>query len=134
MKKVVISFGLVILMVGCLFGFKKYQFNHLVEKNMSDYVSTKIVDKNSIDKTSLSYNWLDNTYTYKVSFPKSTDSFISLEYNMPRSIVTTVLNGTLDEFEPVIYTHCNGKTIDFDHKLTETFFDDVPFKYNFSPK
>ncbi|APB31198.1 hypothetical protein BHY08_04755 [Vagococcus teuberi] len=45
MKKVFISFGLVILMVGCLFGFKKYQFNQLVEKNMSNYVSTKIVDK-----------------------------------------------------------------------------------------
>ena len=104
MKNVVISFGLVILMVGCLFGFKKYQFNQLVEKNMSNYVSTKIVDKNSVDKASLSYSWFDNTYTYKVSFSKSTDSFISLEYNVPRSIVTTVLNGTLDEYEPSIYT------------------------------
>lgn len=134
MKKVRISFGVVILMIGCLFGFKKYQFNQFVEKNMLDYVSTNIVDKNSIDTSSLSYNWMDNTYKYKVSFSKSTDSYISLEYNVPQPIITVVLNDTLNDFQPAVYTHFNGKTIDFDNKLTETIFEDVPFNYTFSTK
>lgn len=83
MKKFLISICITLLIIVSFFGFKKHKFNQLVEKKMADYVSTQIVDETSIDTSSLSYNWFDNTYKYNISFSKSTDSFISVEYNVP---------------------------------------------------
>ncbi|MGX4685943.1 DUF3139 domain-containing protein [Vagococcus sp. JNUCC 83] len=128
MKKFLISICIILLIIVSFVGFKKHKFNQLVEKKMADYVSTQIVDEKSIDTSSLSYNWFDNTYKYNISFSKSTDSFISVEYKVPEPIMKAVFDKTVKDFYPVVYTHFNGTSIEFDNKITETIFKEIPFK------
>ena len=102
---------------------------------MSQYTDSHIVDSQEIDNTKLSYQWINNQYIYQIKLKKTDKTtYITLHYDVPQTILTSVFQPSVKPFQPNIYTHFNGKTIDFDNQLTIDIFKNVSFKHSFSSK